>query len=156
VQFPAGRFLRQGFDVLNLSDRHDGEGSQMGTYDQGLGVVIADDSDAPVSLKIGQIRLEFGTEIIIFDIVNGSLIPVGVADGKSAAPGPQVGMVIRSVKQIVYAVIFRGDSKKSTHAFLLSNPVILPPESSSMLERFEAGFEGSIQRFSAAELPWWY
>jgi hypothetical protein len=163
VQFPAGRLLRKGFDVLNLSDRHDGEGAQMRPDDQGLSVVIADDSDAPVSLKIGQILLEFGTEIIVFDIVNGSLIPVGVADGKPAAPGPQMGMVIRSVKQIVYTVIFRGDSKESSHTFLPSNQAILPPEalytafipaycrvqpeSSFMLERLKAGFDGYGQRF---------
>ena len=44
----------------------------MGADDQGLGIMVADDPDAFGALQFGQVGLEFGSKVVIFNIVDRS------------------------------------------------------------------------------------
>ncbi len=97
--------------------RHGGnaESPQVGSDNQRLGIIVADYADALVSLQVRELGLEFRPEIAVFNILDGLCHAPAVFHSHSAPFGAQVGMVIRSVKQIHGAVRLQGASEQSAH-----------------------------------------
>jgi hypothetical protein len=70
----------------------------MGTDDQGLGVIIADDANTFVAMQFGKIRFKFGSEIIIFNVMDRPRKIFGVLYRQTPAFGPEMGMIVGSIK----------------------------------------------------------
>jgi len=71
VKVAAQRASGQRLHVDDPSHRHDGIRSQVRMDEQGLRFGIADHPDPAVPFELGQFRLEFGPEIVVFEIVDG-------------------------------------------------------------------------------------
>ena len=94
-----------------VDDAHGGDGvqAQMGPHQQRLGVRIADAADTAASGKFAQIVLELGPKRRIFNVVNLTLeAALAVVQRHAAAPGSQVGMVVRPEEDVQHNV-FLGD-----------------------------------------------
>ena len=108
--------VRQFLAVIDLSDRCDRIGAVMGADDQRLRFIIADTADAESSLHLHKVLFKLGSEIGTLDIMNcavKSLFPIiHRHTGPSCA---EVGMIIRSIKQIKDDVFTQCCAKKSTH-----------------------------------------
>jgi hypothetical protein len=64
------RFGGEFVDIVDFADRHDPKGPQVGTDNQRLRVMIADDANSFAAAQFWKIGFEFGPEIIIFDVVD--------------------------------------------------------------------------------------
>jgi len=88
---PPGEGLgRQFGQVVDLGHGDQGEGAQVRADNQRLGVGVADDPDAQVAAEFGQVRLELGAKIAVFDAVDRAGEPLSDGKGQAAAPGAQV------------------------------------------------------------------
>ena len=69
----------------------------MGTYDQGLGLVVGDTSDTVMAAHFLEITLKFGSERGILDIVNGPVkaFLFGVK-AKASASRAEMGMIVHA------------------------------------------------------------
>ena len=117
---PCGGIARnQILDIVDFPDRHNCEDPEVGSDDQRLILVIADDADSAFPAEMGKIIVKFGTELGIGDVVDGAHDrAVRTEHGKTSALGPEMRVVIGSVKQIRYAVFLCNRSKKSSHSSL--------------------------------------
>jgi len=66
-------------------------------------------------MKAAQLRLEFGAEVAVLDIVDGAMEAVLVAHRHAAAPGAQVGVIVRAVVQIGDAIAVGDNPEKTAH-----------------------------------------
>jgi hypothetical protein len=87
----------------------------MGADDEWLGVGIADDTYAFVPLHLVDIVLELGAELRVLDIVDETGKTLPVQYGKATSFGTKVGMIVRSVEQILDTVRVSRNSEHSTH-----------------------------------------
>ena len=93
--------LDQLLGVVDDAHRGDGVQSQVGPYQQGLGVSVADAADAAAPVEIGQILLKLGAEGGVLNGVDLPLEPIfGVMDDHAAPPGAQVGVIVHSKEDI--------------------------------------------------------
>ena len=76
--------------VIDAPDGHDAKGTQMGPDDQGLRIGVADNANALPAVELGQLRLEFRSEVAVFDVVDGPVDPAGITHGHAAPFRPQV------------------------------------------------------------------
>ena len=83
--------------------------------DQWLRVGVADHADALPAVKPDQFGLELGTEVAVFNIVNGAMEPVPVAHGHASALGSQMGVIVSAVVQIRHTIRLRDNSEKTAH-----------------------------------------
>ena len=109
------RLLHQRLGVVDAPDGGDGEVAQMGAHDQRLGLVVGDTADAQVALHVVDIPLKLGAEGRVFDVVDGPLEAALAVHHHAAAPGAEMGVVVRAEKQVKYAVVFQSNAEKSTH-----------------------------------------
>jgi hypothetical protein len=84
------RFLFKFIHIVNFANSDDSEGSQVGTDDQRLRVIVADHTYADISTKLWEISLEFRPEIVILNAMNGSGKPTRIVDREAATFGSQV------------------------------------------------------------------
>jgi hypothetical protein len=73
--------------------------------EQRLRVIVADNANAAISTEFWQISFEFRPEVVVFDVMNGSVKPGRAVYREATSSGSEVGMVICSVKQITHTVI---------------------------------------------------
>ena len=93
--------LDQLLGVVDDAHRGDGVQSQVGPYQQGLWVSVADAADAAAPVEIGQILLKLGAEGGVLNGVDLPLEPIfGVMDDHAAPPGAQVGVIVHSKEDI--------------------------------------------------------
>ena len=108
--------LNQSIRIVDDSHSRNGEQSQMGPHQQGLGVCVADTADSAVTGELVQICLKFGTERGIFNTVNLSLIAaLSVVHHHARSPVSQMGVVVHAEKHIQNHVPVCNGSKKATH-----------------------------------------
>ena len=125
VNGPAGGFgkllvptiglLGQRGHICYASDCYQSKGSQVAANDQGLGIAITDDTNSQVAVEFDEIGFELGSEIIALDTVNGADKLAAVPNGHPATLGPQVKVIVNTVKQILDAVVLGNRSKYPTH-----------------------------------------
>ena len=106
--------------VLDHPHRDDGVDAQVRADDQGLVLVITDDADAAGASHFGDVALELGAELGGFDVVDepDEITPVVCYQPPSLRS--QMGVIVGPVKQRLNTVVFRDDTKKSTHNRLSS------------------------------------
>ena len=109
--------LQQFFGIDDGADGGDGVGAQMGTNQQGLGVIVADAADAgDAAFKFLEVILEFCTEGGVFDIMNLPLEAFFLAVQSHAAPlCAQMGMIIHPEENIQHTVLLTCYAKKTAH-----------------------------------------
>ncbi len=102
--------------VVDPPYENDRIGSQIGTDDQRLRICIADGSDAGNPVHLSDRIFKFGSERRIFYVVDLSLESRLRIKERHAAPArAQVGMIIRTIKNVHCDVSFRDCSEISTH-----------------------------------------
>jgi hypothetical protein len=101
--------------IIYFADRHDGKGAQAGANDQGLGIVIADNPDTLVALQFGQVGFEFGSKVVIFNIMDRPGKVGAVFDRQSAAFGAKVRMVIGSVEKVIDTILSADTAEQTAH-----------------------------------------
>jgi len=103
------------FDVVDASDGGERVMTQVRADDQGLGFGVADAADAHISAHLLQIILKFGSELGVFDVVDGAFEALLAQHHHAAPAGPQMRVVIGSVKQVVHAIFSGNHAKKTAH-----------------------------------------
>jgi len=102
-------------DVVDLCHRDDAELPQVGIENHWLGLIVADDADAQMTLEFMELRLEFRPEIGIFQVVNG---PGKTSPMDNSHPTPhrtKVRVVICPIKKFFHTVLLRSDTEESAH-----------------------------------------
>ena len=106
-----------GNDILGVPDQAhvgNGEHSQVGADQQGLGVGIGNGTDAGGAVHFFQVTFKLGAERGSFDIVDLALKTfLGIVKSHAAALGSQVRVVVSAEENIILAV-FTGDSPEET------------------------------------------
>ena len=93
--------------IVDLSHGHDRIGSMVGTHQKGLGLVVRDTADPHISLHLVHVLVEFRPKGRILNIVNRPVeSPFFTVNSHSRTPRPQMGMIVRTEKQIKNAIIF--------------------------------------------------
>ena len=87
----------------------------MGTHNQWLRFIIGNAADSHIPLHFIYIFIKFRTERRIFNIMDGTVKSFLPINRHPSPPRSQVGMIIRSKKQVKDTVVLRRHSKKSTH-----------------------------------------
>ena len=92
---PRNQFL----NIIDLADSDDRKNTEMRPDNQRLILIIANHADSAFSAEMRQVIIEFGTELRIGNVVNGTHDrSVRTENSESAALGSQMGMVIGAVK----------------------------------------------------------
>ena len=77
----------------------------MGTYKQRLWLIIRNTANPKITLHLIYIFVKLGPERSILNIVNGSLkTGLFIIYGHTCPSGSQMGMIVRTEKQIKHAV----------------------------------------------------
>jgi hypothetical protein len=66
-------------------------------------------------MQLGKICFELGSEVIVFNIMDGTCESFGMFGGQSPPFRAEMRMIIGSVKQILDTVLFRCIAKKPSH-----------------------------------------
>ena len=105
--------------VLDDADDADGVGPEVGADEKGLGIVIADAADGGSALHFVPHFFEFRAERGVLDVVDVPLQSgLGVPGSHAAAPGAEVGVVVRAEKYVRDRVALAYRAKKSAHEYL--------------------------------------
>ena len=149
MSFPE-QLLYQLAGIIDLPHGCNGVCAVMRTNHQRLGLIVGDTSDTHISLHGIYIFIEFGAERGILDIVYRPVIPVLLTVYRhSGTSGSQVGMIIRSKKQIKHAIFLGCYSKKSTHS---NSPIQLPLAAICSVSSLQCPCKGSTSPF-VREVP---
>ena len=112
--------LHQLFGVVDQAHGGNGEHTQMGPYQQRLGIGVGNAADTTVAGELVQIIFKFGTEGGVLDIMDLPLEALDtVIEGHAAPAGTQVRVIIRSEKYVVLTVFAGNRPEKSTHVEIL-------------------------------------
>ena len=84
------QFAGELLEVVHLSYRDDGVGTEMGRDDERLVLVVADDTEAHGAVHRGQIILEFAAELGVGDVVDRPGEAVAVAHNHATALSAEV------------------------------------------------------------------
>ncbi len=96
----------------------------MRTDQHGLVIEVADHADPFVTFHIQHIKLEFGPELGILDVVDKPGKPVLIQNGHTTPLGTEVGVIIRSVEELGDTIFLGDDTKQTTHSVLLDEPIL--------------------------------
>ena len=102
-------------DVVDASHCGDGVGAVVGTYDQGLGLIVGDTSDAHPAAHAFYVAVKFRTEGAVLNVVDGPVEAVLAVHRHARSSGAEVRVVVRSEKQIKHTVAFQCRCKYSAH-----------------------------------------
>ena len=101
------QFFDQFFGIVDLSDRCDRIGAVMGSDHQGLGFKVRDTADTDITGHGVHILIELGTERSIFDVMNGTIVPLLPAEYRhTGSSRSQMGMIVCSKEKIKHAIFF--------------------------------------------------
>ena len=99
------QFVDDLIGVVDLADGHDGKGAVVGADDQRLRFIVRNTADAHVAAHPFHFLVEFRPKGSVFDVVDGAVEPfLIVVDRHAGAPGPQMGVIVRSKIQVKYAI----------------------------------------------------
>ena len=103
-------------DVCDFSHSNNGKSSEMRVYDYWLGICVAYDPYAGVSLEFVKLVFELAAEISVFEIMYASLETLFLGECcHSGASCAEMSVIVCAVKQIVYARTHGYCSEKSSH-----------------------------------------
>jgi len=112
--------LCQLLDVVDPAYGDNRIGTQVCADDQGLVLEVADAADTDMAIHLAQVIVELRPELGVFDVFDEARKSLAVLHSHAPAPRAQVGMVIRAVEQVLYAIIFCRYAKYTTHRNFLS------------------------------------
>ena len=90
----------------------------MGIHHDGLCIRVADDTDAKVPLEFFQVLAEFGAEVGVLYVVDGTMEEILVKGHHTGAFRAEVGVVVYTVEKVRIAGSVRDNTKKTAHNFL--------------------------------------
>ena len=116
---PVECLFDQFVGVVDAPDRGDGKIAQVRAHQQGLRLAVRDAADAEGAVHRLEIAFELRAEGCVFNVVDGAVEPVFAVNGHPPAPGAEVRVVVRSEKQVEYAVFFRCNAEKAAQIVCL-------------------------------------
>jgi predicted dinucleotide-utilizing enzyme len=105
---------------VNLPDGDDRVGAVVGRDDQGLVLVVADDSETRSAVHFREVVLELASELRVGDVVDRAAEAVAISNHHPAALRAEVRVVVGSVEKISDTVIGRNNAEETTHPVSLS------------------------------------
>ena len=107
--------VRKRVDIVDASHCGDGVSTVVGAYDQGLGLVVGDASDAHPAVHVFYVAVKFRAEGAVFYVVDGPVEAVLAVHRHARSSGAEVRVVVCSEEQIKHTVVFQCRCKYSAH-----------------------------------------
>jgi len=107
-------------DVVDPAHGDDGVVAEVRTDDEGLVLGIADAPDPQAPLHLGDVIIELGPELGVFDVVDEAAEILRIPHRQSSAPGSEMRVEIGSIEEIEDTVLSRDDAEYTPHRRALS------------------------------------
>lgn len=110
-------FVGDGAEVVDFGDGDHGVASEVGVYDDGLRVGVADDSEPLAAVEVVELILKFRAEVVALDAVDRAVeAQLGVESYQSGTFCAKMRMIVCAVEQVVDTRLFGDCSEEASHS----------------------------------------